>query len=115
MFLTWDDFGGFYDHVVPPVGPNKHMEYGFRLPFIVISPYARPHYVDKTVYDFTSMLKFAETLFNLPSLGGLDKLANNLSNAFNFNQNPLPPLVLQQRSCPKLSSPGAPSSNIDWS
>lgn len=106
IFLTWDDYGGLYDHVVPPVGPNPQLEYGLRVPLIVISPYAKPQFVDHTVYNFVSMVKFAETLLHLPSLGGLDKLANNMYNAFNFNQKPLPPLILQQRKCPKSSPTG---------
>ena len=114
IFLTWDDFGGFYDHVVPPKGPNPRIEYAFRAPLIIISPYVRPHYIDHTVYSFPSMLKFAETVLGLPSLGGLDKDANDMFNSFNFNQQPLPPLVLQERTCPSWS-PGAPSKTIDWS
>jgi phospholipase C len=113
IFLTWDDFGGFYDHVAPPKGPNPKIEYGFRAPLIIISPYAKPHYVDHTVYSFPSMLKFAEKVMGLPSLGGLDKNASDMFNAFNFHQQPLPPLVLQQRTCPSYSG-GIPS-NIDWS
>ena len=103
IFLTWDDFGGFYDHVVPPKGPNPQIGYGLRAPLIVISPYARPHYVDSTFYSFPSMLKFAETTLGLPSLGGLDQQSNDLINVFNFNQQPLPPLILQTRTCPKLA------------
>ncbi len=49
------------------------------------------------------MLKFAETILNLPSLGGLDQQSNDLVKAFNFNQQPLPPLILQQRTCPPLA------------
>jgi phospholipase C len=113
IFLTWDDFGGFYDHVKPSNGPNPKIEYGFRAPLIVISPYARPHYIDHTVYNFTSMLKFAETTLGLPSLGGLDKQSNDLVHAFDFNQKPLPPLVLKQRTCPNYS--GGTPSNMDWS
>jgi hypothetical protein len=60
------------------------------------------------VYNFVSMVKFAETLLNLPSLGGLDKLANNMYNVFNFKQKPLPPLILQQRKCPKSSLESPP-------
>lgn len=108
IFLTWDDYGGFYDHVVPPAGPNTHLEYGLRTPLIVISPYAKPQFVDSTKYNFVSMVKFVETQLNLPSLGGLDKLANNMYNAFNFKQNPLPPLILQQRTCPKSSLESPP-------
>ncbi len=58
IVLTWDDFGGFYDHVPPPVINN--IAFGPRVPTIVISPFARLHTVDHNVYDFGSMLKFAE-------------------------------------------------------
>jgi phospholipase C len=114
IFLTWDDFGGFYDHVAPPVGPNKYLEYSFRAPLIVISPYAKPHYIDHTFYSFPSILKFAETVLNLPSLGGLDQQANDLVQAFNFNQQPLPPLVLNQRTCPLPPSGTDPNVSYNY-
>ncbi|HZU70293.1 MAG TPA: alkaline phosphatase family protein [Ktedonobacteraceae bacterium] len=113
IFLTWDDFGGFYDHVKPSNGPNQKIEYGFRAPLIIISPYAKPHYVDNTFYSFPSMLKFAEKILGLPSLGGLDQGASDMFNSFNFKQQPLPPLILQQRTCPSYTQSGP--SNIDWS
>ncbi|HJT57435.1 MAG TPA: alkaline phosphatase family protein, partial [Ktedonobacteraceae bacterium] len=115
IFLTWDDFGGFYDHVVPSAGPNKYLEYGFRAPLLVISPYAKPHYIDNTFYSFPSILKFAETVLSLPSLGGLDQQANDLVHVFNFSQSPLPPLVLSQRSCPKALLNTSPDTDVDWS
>ncbi len=108
IFLTWDDFGGYYDHVKPSTGPDGYIEYGFRAPILVISPYAKPHYVDSTTYTLSSILKFAETVLGLPSLGGLDTQANDMFNAFNFSQNPLPPLILQQRTCPTGSLKEAP-------
>jgi phospholipase C len=100
IILTWDDFGGFYDHVVPPVGPNPQIEFGFRVPAIIISPYAQQGLVDHTMYSFPSLLKFIEDTFGLPSLTSFDGQSNDMFNAFNFNQTPLPPLVLQQRACP---------------
>jgi len=100
IILTWDDFGGFYDHVRPPVGPNPQIEYGFRVPALIISPYAKPGYVDDTMYSFPSMLKFIEDTLGLPSLTSFDGSSNDMFNAFDFNHTPLPPLVLQQRSCP---------------
>ncbi len=103
IFLTWDDFGGFYDHIKPSKGPNPKIEYGLRAPLLVISPYTKPHYIDHTFYSFPSILKFTESILDLPSLGGLDMNANNLIHVFNFQQQPLPPLVLQQRTCPKSS------------
>jgi phospholipase C len=104
IFLTWDDFGGEYDHVKPPLGPNGQIEYGFRAPMLIISPYAKPHYIDHTFYTFSSMLKFAETVLKLPSLGGLDTNSNDMFNAFNFSQQPLPPLILPQITCPPGSN-----------
>lgn len=101
IVLTWDDFGGFYDHVRPPLGPERQTMYGMRVPAIIMSPYVRRGYVDHHFYSFTSLLKFTENTFNLPSLGALDGKANGFSNAFNFKQKPLPPLVLTQRpQCP---------------
>lgn len=99
IILTWDDFGGFYDHVTPPKGPNSQIMYGFRVPTILISPYARRGFVDSSFYTFSSMLKFIENSFGLPPLSSLDGNSNGLSNAFDFGQKPLAPLVLPQRTC----------------
>ncbi len=111
IVLTWDDWGGFYDHVPPPRGPNPVIQYGFRVPTIVMSPDAIPGYVDHTFYTFSSILKFVEDNWGLPSLTGLDGGSNDMQASFNFNQQPLPPLVLQQRTCP--SSPKIPDIVID--
>ena len=100
IIVTWDEWGGFYDHVAPPRGPNPYIEYGFRVPALIISPYARAGYVDHTFNSFSSMLKFAEDVYNLPSLTGLDGSSNDLFSAFNFNQQPLAPLTLPIRTCP---------------
>jgi phospholipase C len=101
IILTWDDFGGFYDHVPPPPGPNPQIEYGFRVPAIIISPYARSGYIDHTFYSFPSMLKFIEDTLGLPSLTVLDGGSKNMFSAFDFAQQPLPPLTIQPRTCPK--------------
>ncbi len=111
IILTWDDWGGFYDHVVPPQGPNPVIQYGFRVPAIVISPYAIPGYVDHTFFTFSSILKFVEDNWGLPSLTGLDGGSNDMMTSFNFNQQPLPPLVLQQRACP--AAPNYPDMVFD--
>jgi len=87
IFITWDDWGGWYDHVAPEI-VNSY-EYGFRVPLIVISPYAKPAYVSHVRHDFGSILKFIEETFNLPSLGYADLTADDLSDCFNFNQSPL--------------------------
>jgi phospholipase C len=99
IILTWDDFGGFYDHVVPPKGPNPLISYGFWVPAIMISPFVKAGYVDHTMFSFPSILKFVEDTFHLPALTSVDKHATSLSQAFDLSQS-RPPLVLQPRTCP---------------
>ncbi len=62
IVIAWDDWGGFYDHVPPPSITNSY-EYGFRVPLIVVSPYAKPANISHTVYVFGSILKFIEKTF----------------------------------------------------
>jgi phospholipase C len=71
IIITWDDWGGWYDHVPPPAIYDQY-EYGFRVPLIVVSPYARQRYVSHVTHDFGSVLKFIEEAFGLPSLGYAD-------------------------------------------
>ncbi|HEY3974654.1 MAG TPA: alkaline phosphatase family protein [Candidatus Sulfotelmatobacter sp.] len=97
IFLTWDDFGGFYDHVPPPFRDQYGM--GIRVPFIIISPWAIQG-VYHTQVEFASVLRFMEETFALPNLGGADTIANDLQDAFNYSQTPLPQTVLSQRICP---------------
>jgi len=91
IVLTWDDYGGFYDHVPPPQ-VDEYGE-GFRVPTLVISPWAKHHFIDNTQYEFASFLKLAEETFNLPSLGTRDVGANDMMNSFDFNQAPQSGLV----------------------
>ena len=91
IVITWDDYGGFYDHVAPPQ-VDAYGE-GFRVPTLVISPFAKHHYIDHNQYEFGSLLSLAETIFNVPSLTTRDAQANNMMNSFDFNQSPQPPLV----------------------
>jgi phospholipase C len=79
--------GGWYDHVAPKL--LNSYEYGFRVPMIVVSPYAKPAYISHVTHDFGSILKFVETNFNLPSLGYADATADNLSDCFNYGQTPI--------------------------
>jgi len=97
VFLTWDDFGGFYDHVPPQQIDGYGL--GFRVPLLIISPYARKGYIDHTLYEFSSMLRFAEDVLGLAPLSDRDRKANNMLDAFDFNQNARPPLILTQRAC----------------
>ena len=103
IFLTWDDPGGFYDHVPPP----KLDAYGLgpRVPLLVISPYARRGFVSHTTWEFTSMLRFAERVFGLPALSARDRQADDMTSAFDFGQGRLPRLVLPTRQCPPWTSP----------
>jgi phospholipase C len=89
IIVTWDDYGGFYDHVAPPK-VDKY-GYGFRVPGLVISPFARPGFIDHTQFDFTSPLKLIETRFNLPPLADRDRAANDMLTCFDFNQKPSAP------------------------
>ena len=72
---------------------------GFRVPLLIISPYAKKNDVDHTQYDFSSMLHFVEDELGLPTLTNRDKRANNMLDAFDFAQSPRAPLILQQRIC----------------
>ena len=120
IFLSWDDWGGFYDHVNPPTVDKNG--YGLRVPGIVISPYARQGFIDHTVYSHDAYVKFIEDDF----LGGarLDpatdgrpdprptvrenaKQLGNLIADFDFNQQPQAPLVLSTSPSPgRASTPG---------
>jgi phospholipase C len=119
IFLTWDDWGGFYDHVVPPVVDGNG--YGLRVPGLLISPYARRHYIDHQVLSFDAYLKFIEDVFlggqrldpatdtrpdprpdvreNAPQLG-------DLLRDFRCTQAPRRPLVLPTTGAPDTLAKG---------
>lgn len=82
IIITYDEHGGFWDHVAPPVidkwGP------GSRVPGIIISPFAKTGFVDHTQYETVSILSFIEKRWGLQTLGSRDAAANPFSNAFNF-------------------------------
>lgn len=86
IFVTWDDWGGWYDHVKPP--RYNSYELGFRVPLIAISPYAKAHYVSHARHEFGSILKFVEKTFGLPSLHTTDVRADDLMDCFDFSQKP---------------------------
>jgi phospholipase C len=94
IIITWDDWGGWYDHVPPKVindgsSWGSGYVYGFRVPLIVVSPYAKAAYISHVTHDFGSVLKFIETTFKLPSLGYADAPADDLSDCFNLTQAPI--------------------------
>ena len=93
LIITWDDYGGFYDHVPPP--QVDEYGYGPRVPALIISPYARPGFIDHTLYDFTSVLRFIEDRFNLKPLTDRDKNANSFEQSLNLKQQPLAPFLIK--------------------
>ena len=84
IVVVWDDWGGWYDHVPPP--QLDYMGLGFRVPMLVVSPYAKPQYVSHTHYEFGSILKFIEDTFSLGRLGTTDTRATSIANVFDFSQ-----------------------------
>jgi acid phosphatase len=88
VIVTYDENGGFWDHVPPPRGPGWSDRFGpgTRIPALIISPYAKRGFVDKTAYDTTSILKFITRRFDLESLAGVREKAGDLSAAFEFGQ-----------------------------
>ena len=95
IFIVWDDWGGWYDHVKPQIFGSY--ELGFRVPLIVISPYAKPGYVSHVQHEFGSILKFTEATFNTGSLGFTDARADDLSDCFNFSQTAQPFRAIRAR------------------
>jgi phospholipase C len=86
VIILWDDWGGFYDHVAPP--QLDYTGLGFRVPMIVVSPYAKTGYVSHTQYEFGSILKFIEQTFSLGSLGTTDDRSTSIADVFNFKRAP---------------------------
>jgi phospholipase C len=93
IVVVWDDWGGFYDHVPPPFF-DRWGGLGFRVPMLVVSPYARethpgrPGYISHTQYEFGSILKFIEHIWRVGSLGTTDKRATSIVDCFDFTQPP---------------------------
>jgi phospholipase C len=86
IFISWDDWGGWYDHVPPPLVDD--MGLGFRVPLIVVSPWAKHGYVSHQTHEFGSILHFTEEVFSLSGLGMRDDGADDLSDCFDFAQAP---------------------------
>jgi phospholipase C len=87
IFVMWDDYGGWYDHVPPPMVDYDGL--GIRVPLLVISPYAKKGYVSHVQYEHGSILKFIEDVFAVPRLSASDKRANTpATDCFDFSQQP---------------------------
>ncbi len=111
MFLVYDEHGGWYDHVppqpavrpdnvppeitVPPDQPGAYDMTGFRVPCVVISPFAKKNFVSHVVHEHTSLLKFVETKWNLPAMTYRDANAPNMLEFFDFKRPPFerPPVL----------------------
>ena len=108
IFVVWDEWGGFYDHVPPP--QIDAISYGFRVPLIAISPYTKAGSlkdggsVSSTVYSHESILKFIEDNWGLPSMTPADGRANDMMDMFDFSRTPNPKLTLPMRTCPSLTA-----------
>src|SRR4029450_11606385 len=89
IFITWDDYGGFYDHVPPP--QVDRFGFGIRVPLLLMSPYAKVGSAAHTLGEFSSVLRFIEDNWGLSQLTHRDRDARNLSEAFDFSQKPRKP------------------------
>ena len=122
IFLSWDDWGGFYDHVMPP--HVDKLGYGLRVPGLVISPYAKQGYIDHQTLSFDAYLKFIENDFlngnrinpktdgrpdQRPDIRENAPILGNLASEFNFNQPPRPPMFLPLHPLTDLIAPSPAS------
>jgi len=98
IFVVWDDWGGFYDHVPPPQVDQFGL--GPRVPAFIVSPYPVASHISSSTYEFSSVLRFIEKTFGLPALTKRDANTNGMTGAFDFTQPPLDPYVLLPHSCP---------------
>ena len=110
VFVTWDDYGGFYDHVFPH--DVDAFGFGPRVPMIIISPYAKPAYISHVEYDFTSVLKFIEVRWGMYHLTTRDREAADMEDTLDFSQAPNPPLVIDVPD--NLHFPPPPHGCTDW-
>jgi phospholipase C len=103
LFIVYDEWGGFFDHVVPPRVPDLRPsadidkdfgQMGFRIPAVVVSPYARRGHVDHSIYGFESILKMIRYRYGLPPLTPRDLYANNIAAAFDFEHPTFSPPAL---------------------
>ncbi len=100
IFVTWDDWGGWYDHVEPQnveqwpddgtVNANTQFRYGPRVPCLVISPYAKRGYISKVFHSHVSLVKFCEVTFGLQPINARDAAADDMSDCFDYTQTPIP-------------------------
>ena len=94
VFITWDDWGGWWDHMTPPQvetwKDGSQFRYGGRVGCLVLSPFARQGYVSKTLHSHVSLIRFCEDVFGLPPLNTRASAADGMKDCFDFTQAPLP-------------------------
>jgi phospholipase C len=128
LVINFDEWGGFFDHVPPPIGAvsaidvaagNVDGRLGFRTPLLVVSPFARDNFVAHDVYDHTSILKMVETRWELPPLGARDASARNLAEVLDFSRHPrtaphypVPPIVVGEACPTTLSDDGTMRASV---
>lgn len=104
IFITWDDWGGWFDHVDAPLkdtwkngGPsgsaylNTQFSYGPRVGCLVLGPYAKKGYISHAFHSHVSLVKFCETTFGVPALNARDAASDDMADCFDFTQAPLLP------------------------
>lgn len=101
IFVTWDDWGGFYDHVTPQVVERwidgTPFRYGPRVPLIVLGGYARQGYISHGLGSFVSLTRMVERIFGLAPLTQRDATASDLLDCFDFTSGPTQPIILEER------------------
>ncbi len=128
LILTYDEHGGYYDHVAPPAAiepdnirpgvdlpiTGRYDRYGFRVPAVIVSPFARRNYVSHVVHDHTSILKLIETKWNLGAMTYRDANADNLLDALDLHGKPafLDPPALPPAGAAGTCTPGDPGGPI---
>ena len=110
FMLLYDDWGGWYDHVAPPQVDASG--YGLRVPGLLVSPFAKTGFIDNTQLDFTSVLKFIESNWNVAPLSTRDAAANNITSAFDFNKVPRPAVFLSSTWGPAAAVKKSPTTII---
>ncbi len=103
FLLTYDEGGGWYDHVPPP--QVDMYGYGFRVPALLVSPYARQGFIDSTQLDHTSSLRFIEKNWGVSPLARRDAAANDFMGAFDFSQAPRSPAFIPFTPAPQVTGP----------
>jgi phospholipase C len=111
IFISWDDWGGWYDHVLPPtidaMGP------GFRVPVLVVSPYAKENYISHRVHESSGFITFVEHNWGLGNLGARDAIADDFADCFNYKVAPRPFVPIATRMTPDALMRERPSGPPD--